>query len=93
MPEPERPGQVIVAILTDGYENSSEKFTWKDISRKILEQTNAYNQHPEIVAQLTKLLEKYVADGRSTPGPKQQNDVPIKLWKIQPSKASANLND
>ncbi|MFZ4780293.1 MAG: vWA domain-containing protein, partial [Terrimicrobiaceae bacterium] len=42
MPEPDRPGQVIVAILTDGYENSSEKFTWKDISHKILEQTNTY---------------------------------------------------
>jgi len=42
MPEQDRPGQVIVAILTDGYENSSEKFTWKDISRKILEQTNTY---------------------------------------------------
>ena len=42
MPEPDRPGQVIVAILTDGYENSSQKFTWKDISHKILEQTNTY---------------------------------------------------
>ena len=42
MSEPDRPGQVIVAILTDGYENSSEKFTWKDISHKILEQTNTY---------------------------------------------------
>ena len=42
LPETDRPGQVIVAILTDGYENSSEKFTWKDISHKILEQTNTY---------------------------------------------------
>ena len=42
MPEADRPGQVIVAILTDGLENSSEKFTWKDISQKILEQTNTY---------------------------------------------------
>ena len=42
MTEPERPGQVIVAILTDGLENSSKKFTWKDISHKILEQTNTY---------------------------------------------------
>jgi hypothetical protein len=42
MSEPDRPGQVIVAILTDGEENSSEKFTWKDISHKILEQTNTY---------------------------------------------------
>lgn len=39
----ERPGQVIVAILTDGFENSSVKFTWQDISRRILEQTNTYN--------------------------------------------------
>lgn len=42
IPEPDRPGQVIVAILTDGLENSSEKFTWKDISHRILEQTNTY---------------------------------------------------
>jgi uncharacterized protein YegL len=42
MPEKDRPGQVIVAILTDGEENSSEKFTWKDISHRILEQTNTY---------------------------------------------------
>jgi uncharacterized protein YegL len=42
MPESNRPGQVIVAILTDGYENSSVKFTWQDISHKILEQTNTY---------------------------------------------------
>lgn len=43
IPESERPGQVIVAILTDGIENSSVKFTWQDISRRILEQTNTYN--------------------------------------------------
>ena len=41
-PEPERPGQVIVAILTDGEENSSVKFSWRDISLRILEQTNTY---------------------------------------------------
>ncbi len=42
LPESSRPGQVLVAISTDGFENSSVKFTWQDISRKILEQTNAY---------------------------------------------------
>ena len=31
------------------------------------------DKHPEIVARLTKLLEKYVADGRSTPGAPQKN--------------------
>ena len=42
MPESERPGQVIVAIFTDGLENASVKFTWQDISLRILEQTNTY---------------------------------------------------
>ena len=32
------------------------------------ERRNIQDQHPEIVARLTALLEKYVADGRSTPG-------------------------
>ena len=37
---------------------------------------NESKAHPEIVARLTKLLEKYIADGRSTPGPPQKNDTP-----------------
>ena len=36
-------------------------------------------EHPEIVARLTKLLEKYVADGRSTPGAPQQNTGEVKI--------------
>ena len=32
------------------------------------EENNLYNQHPEIVQRLTALLEKYKAEGRSTPG-------------------------
>jgi hypothetical protein len=52
-----------------------------DLSKDISEQTNEYNQHPEIVARLTKRLEKYVAEGRSTPGPAQTNDVPVAIYK------------
>ncbi len=40
--ETDRPGQVIVAILTDGYENASERFTWKQVSDMIKHQTDAY---------------------------------------------------
>ena len=43
--EGDRPAQVIVAILTDGYENSSTRFTWAEVSRRILEQTNVYKWH------------------------------------------------
>lgn len=45
------------------------------------EQTNLQERHPEIVAQLTALLEKYVADGRSTPGTPQRNAVAIDFRK------------
>src|SRR5438067_11050335 len=40
--EKDRPGQVIVAILTDGLENASQRFTWKEIAEKIKHQTDTY---------------------------------------------------
>jgi hypothetical protein len=40
--EKDRPGQVIIAILTDGLENASQRFTWKEIARKIKHQTDVY---------------------------------------------------
>src|SRR6266480_6557801 len=40
--EKHRPGQVIVAILTDGLENASQRFTWKEIAGKIKHQTDTY---------------------------------------------------
>lgn len=52
-----------------------------DMSKEVGERVNEYHAHPEIVAKLTKLLEKYVADGRSTPGPSLMNDVPVNLLK------------
>jgi hypothetical protein len=40
--EKDRPGQVIVAILTDGLENASQRFSWKEIAGKIKRQTDVY---------------------------------------------------
>jgi hypothetical protein len=37
-----RPSQVIVAILTDGLENASRRFTWKEVAARIKHQTDAY---------------------------------------------------
>jgi len=42
-PEPERPAKVIIAIYTDGYENSSTDYTAKEIAKIIKEQTDTYN--------------------------------------------------
>jgi arylsulfatase A len=61
-----------------------------DLSADIGEKRNVQDQHPEIVQRLTKLLEKYVADGRSTPGAPQKNDVSINLWKDQLDIDSSN---
>jgi arylsulfatase A len=52
-----------------------------DLTKDIGEQTNVQDKHTEVVARLTKLLEKYVADGRSTPGAPQQNAVPVQIVK------------
>lgn len=42
LPEAERPGQVIVAILTDGLENASQKYTWRDVAQRITHQREVY---------------------------------------------------
>ena len=52
-----------------------------DMSQDIGERKNLQSEYPKIVKDLTAKLEKIVADGRSTPGPKQQNDVPVKIIK------------
>lgn len=48
-----------------------------DMSHDIGERENVQADHPEIVARLTQVLKKYVADGRSTPGATQKNDTKI----------------
>lgn len=41
-PEDERPGEVIVVILTDGHENASHEFTNRQIKTLITQQQDAY---------------------------------------------------
>jgi hypothetical protein len=48
-----------------------------DLSSDIGEQHNLQADHPEIVHQLTSIMEKYVAEGRSTRGSPQKNDVAV----------------
>ena len=57
-----------------------------DLETDIAEQHNVQADHPEVVKELTDLLKRYVEEGRSTPGPKLQNDAHIQLRKkVQPS--------
>jgi arylsulfatase A-like enzyme len=41
------------------------------------EQRNVVAEHPQIVAQLTALMDRYVREGRSTVGPPQKNAVDV----------------
>lgn len=52
-----------------------------DMSVDVGETKNLQAEHPEIVEQLTRDLDQIIANGRSTPGPKQSNDMPIKVRK------------
>jgi arylsulfatase A-like enzyme len=52
-----------------------------DMTQDVGERRNQYAKHPEVVSRLRNLLEKYVTDGRSTPGRPQKNDGDINLWK------------
>jgi arylsulfatase A-like enzyme len=50
-----------------------------NLSRDIGEKENVEAKHHEVVRRLTRLLEKYVADGRSTPGTPQPNTGKVEI--------------
>jgi arylsulfatase A-like enzyme len=50
-----------------------------DLTKDIGERNNVVADNPQIVAELTALLEKYISEGRSTAGAKQTNDTPVEL--------------
>ena len=52
-----------------------------DMAADVGERANVQDKHPDVVARLTRLLEKYVAEGRSTPGPPQKNTGAVDVWK------------
>jgi hypothetical protein len=43
LPEDERPGNVVILVISDGLENASREFTGPDIQKIIKEQTDKYN--------------------------------------------------
>ncbi|MCX5758356.1 MAG: hypothetical protein NTU83_07600 [Candidatus Hydrogenedentes bacterium] len=51
-----------------------------NLSQEIGERRNLEAEHPEIVERLTRLLQKYIDEGRSTPGKPQRNDTPVRIW-------------
>ncbi len=60
-----------------------------DLSADPSETRNLLASRPEQVARLTRLLERAVAEGRSTPGAPQTNDVTVTLRKMDRAPAAA----
>lgn len=55
-----------------------------DLATDLAEQHNTAAGNPEVVERLTRLLEKNIADVRSTPGPPQKNAAPSSFGKAAP---------
>lgn len=58
-----------------------------DLQKDVGERANESESHPDIVSRLRALLQKYVDEGRSTPGTRQKNDVPVEIIKTEKEKA------
>lgn len=52
-----------------------------DLSADLGETKNLAMEKPEVVKQLTDLMQRYIDNGRSTPGRKQKNDVNVPLQR------------
>ena len=48
-----------------------------DLDQDVRETNNLASERPEVAARLAELLDKTIEDGRSTPGPALENDVPL----------------
>ena len=52
-----------------------------DMDADVRERQNVQADHPDVVRDLTALLKRYVAEGRSTPGTPQKNNASVDIWK------------
>jgi arylsulfatase A-like enzyme len=60
-----------------GYTAHTDAGELFNLAKDPTQKDNRYATEPDKVKELAALVGKYVADGRSTPGAKQKNDVPV----------------
>jgi arylsulfatase A-like enzyme len=58
-----------------GYTKHTQPGELFNVHADVSERRNQFEERPEVVRELTTLLEQYKRNGRSTPGEPQQNDV------------------
>ena len=89
------PWKLLLAKASGGWTSPTEKQApagsspgqLYNMSADLGEKKNLYDLKPEMVASLLAHLENDIAQGRSTKGPKSENDLKnIKLWKSRKSR-------
>jgi len=61
-----------------------------DLSKDLGEKENLYARYPDVVHRLTKLLDHYVQNGRSTPGITQMNEGETDIWRAMRLRGDKN---
>ena len=75
----------LVAGMSDGTNAGSTGEELYDLSADVGETKNIAAEHPDQIKTLLALLEKSIADGRSTSGPAQKNDINVPLRVAAPA--------
>ena len=60
--------------------DQSQSVQLYNLAEDLGEARNLADRHPDKLDQMQGLLEKLITNGRSTPGPKQGNDVPVRRY-------------
>ncbi|MEI7899774.1 MAG: arylsulfatase, partial [bacterium] len=88
-------GKIIFGSGSGGWSKGSDDSApvqLYDMAQDAGERQNRQGTGSNDVARLTALMQKIIADGRSTPGQPQANDVPVNLWKKdRPAGASTKV--
>lgn len=66
-----------------GYMPHDQPMELFHLRQDLSEQCNVSADNPDLVAKMAELLNQYIANGRSTPGPGQGNDVPVIVDKMK----------
>ena len=72
--------ELLEASLPEGAGEDEQPGQLYQLANDLGETTNLYEQHPDVVNELTSLMGRIVENGRSTPGPKRANDVEVR-WR------------
>lgn len=63
---------------------ATDQYQLFNLSSDVSQTKNLAKENPKVVFELTTIMQRYVDDGRSTPGPRQRNDKSVTFSKKTP---------